>query len=141
MDTYSGNTERDTLFVAAFAERFGIVVQCKCARHGPVAMVGLFPRGSKQHVQGIANDLGDGAIMGKHDIGHACEVLIEQWPEDAWLQRLDEGRETSDVGEKRRDLTALPAKVDGIRIPGKTRRGERRENPWLWNIGSLGLCV
>src|SRR5262245_4544556 len=82
-------------------------------------MVGLLTWGSKQHVQGFADDLGDGAIMGKHDIGHAREVLIEQWPEYAGLQRLDECRETSDVGEKCRDLTALPTEIDGISIPGK----------------------
>jgi hypothetical protein len=29
--------------------------------------------------------------MGKHDIGHARKILIEQWPEHAGLQRLDEG--------------------------------------------------
>ena len=92
-------------------------------------MVGLLTWGSKQHVQGIADDLGDGAIMGKYDIGHARKVLIEQWPEHVGLQRLDEGRETSDVGEKRRDFTALPAKVDGIRIPGKTLGEVWREIP------------
>jgi hypothetical protein len=54
-------------------------------------MVGLFTGGSKQHVQGIVDDLGDGAVMGKHDIGHARKILIEQWPEHAGLQRLDEG--------------------------------------------------
>src|SRR5262245_15825816 len=129
MDANPGDTKHDTLFVAAFAERLGIVVQCKCARDRPVGMVGLFTWCSKQHVQGIADDLGDGAIMGKHDIGHACEVLIEQWPEHAGLQRLDEGGETSDVGEKRRDFSALSAKIDGISIPGKTLGEVWREIP------------
>jgi hypothetical protein len=43
-------------------------------------MVRLLAGGSKQHVQGIANDLGDSAVLGKNDIGHAREILIEQRP-------------------------------------------------------------
>src|SRR5262245_42038946 len=129
MDANPGDTERDTLSVAAFAQRLGIVVQCECARYRSVGMVGLFTGSSKQHVQGIADDLGDGAVMGKYDIGHAREVLIEQWPEDAGLQRLDEGGETSDVGEKRRDFSALSAKIDSINIPGKTLGEVWREIP------------
>ena len=85
--------------------------------------------GSEQYVQGIADDLGDGAIMGKHDIGHAREILIEQRPEYAGLQRLYECRETSDIGEKRCDLTALPTEIDGISIPSKTLGEVWREIP------------
>jgi hypothetical protein len=40
-------------------------------------MVELFTWRSKQYVQSIADDLGDGAIVGKHDIGHAREILVE----------------------------------------------------------------
>src|SRR5262249_13141824 len=139
MDANPSDTERDTLFVAAFAERLGIVVQFECARYRSVGMVGLFAWGSKQHVQGIADDLGDGAIMGKYGIGHAREVLIEQWPEDAGLQRLYECSETSDVGEKRCDLTALPAEIDGISITGKTLGEVSREIPRQGHIGSVRL--
>src|SRR4029450_3802112 len=104
-------------------------------------MVGLFTGGSKQHVQGIVDDLGDGAIMGKNDIGHARKILIEQWPEYAGLQRFDEGRETSDVGEKRCDFTALPAEIEGISIPGKTLGEVWREIPRQGRIGSFGFSL
>ena len=42
MGANPGDTERDPLFVAAFAERLGPVIQRQCARDRPVGMVGLF---------------------------------------------------------------------------------------------------
>jgi hypothetical protein len=47
--------------------------------------------------------------MGKNDIGHAGEILIEERSEDARVQRLRERGETGDVGKKCRNLAALPA--------------------------------
>jgi hypothetical protein len=52
--------------------------------------------------------------MGKNDIGHAGEILIEQRPEDARVQPLHKRGETGDVGKKCRNLAALPAEIDAI---------------------------
>ncbi len=79
MGANPGDTERDTFFTTTFAERLGIVVQCKCARYCPVGMVGLFTWSAKQRVQGIADDLGDGAIMGK-DINQTCVSRVAASP-------------------------------------------------------------
>jgi len=82
-------------------------------------MVGLLAWGSKQHVQRIADDLRHRAVMGEHNICHAREILVEQRSEDAGLQRLHKRGETGNVGKKGRNLAALPAEVDGIRVGGK----------------------
>ena len=43
----------------------------------------------------------------------------EQRSEDAGLQRLHKRSETGNVGKKGRNLAALPAEVDGVRVGGK----------------------
>jgi hypothetical protein len=79
-------------------------------------MVRLLSRRSKQHVQRIADDLRHCAVLGEHNICHAREILIEQRSEYAGFQRLHKRSETGNVGNKGRNLAALPAKVDGISI-------------------------
>ena len=59
--------------------------QAALAREGAGGVVGLLSRGPEQHVQGIANDLCHRAVMGKNDVGHAGEILIEQRSKDAWV--------------------------------------------------------
>ena len=62
-------------------------------------MVRLLTRRSEQNVQGIPNNLGDRTILGKYDICHACEIVIEKGSEDGRFQCLDKCRETFDVRE------------------------------------------
>src|SRR5262249_35538929 len=49
--------------------------------------------------------------------------------------------ETSDIGEKRCDLTALPTEIDGISIPSKTLGEGWREIPSQVRLGSFGFCL
>ena len=71
-------------------------------------MVRLLAGRAEQHMNGIADDFRHRAVVGEHDVGHAGEIFIEQRPEHARLQRFHQRGETGDVGEQRRDLTALP---------------------------------
>src|SRR5262249_48814231 len=102
-------------------------------------MVRLFSWRSKEHVHGIADDLGDGALMGKHDICHARKIIIEQRPEHAGLQRLCQRSEIGDVSEKGGDLAALPTKIERISIFGKALGEIWREIPRQRCVGSFGL--
>ena len=36
-------------------------------------------------MQGVADDLSEGAIVGEYDVGHAGEILVEERPEDFWF--------------------------------------------------------
>ena len=89
-------------------------------------------------MQGIADDFCHRTVMGKNDIGHAGEILIEQWSEDAWVQRFHKRGETGDVGEKRRNFAALPAEIDGISVAGQPLRQIRREVTRQRRIGPFG---
>jgi hypothetical protein len=101
-------------------------------------MVWLLSRRSKQYVQRIADDLRHRTVMGEHDVCHAREILIEQRSEDAGFQRLHKRCETGDVGKKGRNLAALPAEVDGIRVAGKLLDKVRREVARQRGIGPFG---
>ena len=119
MDSDTRYPQRDTLFLAAFAERLGIFVQCQCAGYGASGMVRLLSWRPEQNMQGISNDLGDRTIVRKYDIGHACEVVVEKRPKHSRFQRLYERSEALDVGKQRCDLAALPTEIDRVRIAGQ----------------------
>ena len=121
MNANARDTQRNALFVTAFAERLGVLVKSQCAGNRASGMVGLLAWGSKQHVQRIADDLRHRTVMGEHNICHAREILIEQRSEYAGFQRLHKRGETGNVGEKGRNLAALPAEVDGIRVARQAR--------------------
>ena len=79
--------------------------------------------------------------MGEHNICHAREILIEQRSEDAGFQRLHKRGETGNVGKKGRNLAALPAEVDGVRVGGQLLGKVRREVARQRGIGSFGYCL
>ena len=60
-----------------------VFIQSQCAIDRAGGMVRLLAGGAEQHVQGIADDLCDRAIMGEHDVGHAREIVIEKRSEHA----------------------------------------------------------
>ena len=136
----SRDPQRDALLLAAVAERLGVFVQRQRASDRAGGMVRLLAGGSEQHVQGIADDLGDRAVMGKHDIGHAGEVFVEQRPEHARLQRLHQRGEAGNVGEQRRDLAALAAEIDRVGVAGQPLGQVRREVARQRGIGPFGLA-
>ena len=86
---------------------------------GAGRMVQLFARSAKQDVQGISDDFGDRTIMSKYDVGHSCEVLIEERSQHLRFETLDQGGKTCDVRKKARDLPPLTAEINGFRIVGK----------------------
>ena len=113
--------------MASLTECLRVFVQCQSAGNRSGGMVRLLSRSAKKDVQGIPNDLCDRAVVGKNDIRHAGEILIEQWSEHAWFQRFHEGGETGDVREERCNFAALPTKIDSVSITGQPLRQVRRE--------------
>ena len=79
-------------------------------------MIGLLAWGPEQHVQRVAHDLCDRAVMGEDDLGHAGEVIVQKRLEHLGIERLDQGGEAGDVGEERRDFAPLSAKIDRLSI-------------------------
>src|SRR5262249_60941010 len=68
MDANARRTECQSLFPAAFAERFGMLVQRQGAGDGARGMVRLLAGSAEQHVERIADDLGHCAIVSKYDV-------------------------------------------------------------------------
>ena len=92
---------------------------CERAGDGAGGVIGLIAGRAEQHMQGVADDLGDRAFVRKDDIRHAGQIFVEDLAEHAWLERLDEAGEAGDVGEQRRDLAAPAGKVDPVGIAGE----------------------
>ena len=82
-------------------------------------MIRLLAGGAEQHMQGIADDLGHGAVVGEHDSVMPVEIVVEQRPEHVGFERLDQRGEAGNVGEQRRDLAALPGEIDRVGIAGQ----------------------
>ena len=89
-------------------------------------------------MQSIADDLCYRAIMRKHDIRHAREIVIEKRPEHVGFECLHQGGEACDVGKQRCDFAALPAKINCVRIAGKPLRKVGGEVARQRSVGSLG---
>ena len=102
-------------------------------------MVRLLAGGPEQHVQGIADDLCHRAVVREHDVRHAGEVVVEQRPKHVGFERLHQRGEAGNVGEQRRDLAALPAEIDRVRIAGKPLGQIGREVTRQRGMGPLGL--
>src|SRR5215207_6325328 len=94
-------------------------------------MIGLLAWSPEQHVQRVANDLCNRAVMGEDDLGHSGEVIIQKRLEHLGIERLDKRGEAGDVGEQSGDLAALSAKIDRLAIRsqpfGEIRREVARE--------------
>ena len=41
-------------------------------------MIRLLTRRTEQHMQGVADDLGDRAIMAEHDVRHAKKIVVQE---------------------------------------------------------------
>ena len=82
-------------------------------------MVRLVAGRAEEHVQRVADDLGDRAFVREDDVGHADQIVVEERAERARLDRLDQRGEAGDVGEERRDLAALPGKVEPVGVAGE----------------------
>src|SRR5262249_15483059 len=78
-------------------------------------------------MQGIPDNLGNGTVIGKYDIGHACGILVQKRSKHAALQCLHKRRKTSNVSEKCRDFPALALEIDGLGVVGKTLSKVRRK--------------
>ena len=102
-------------------------------------MVQLFTWGTEQHMQGVTNNLRNRTVVRKHNVSHACKIIVEKRPKHVGFERLDQRRKAGNVAEQRRDLTTLPAKVNCIDIAGKPLSKIRREVPRKGSVGSLGF--
>ena len=72
----------------ARAKSLGIDIELQRAGDRAGGMVGLICRRAEQHMHGVADDLYHRAAMGKHDIGHAAEIIVEQWRDDVRFERF-----------------------------------------------------
>ena len=90
-------------------------------------MIVLFAGRAKEHMEGIADDFRDRAVVRKHDIGHACEVLIQKRPKHAGLKRLHQGGKPGDIGEERCNFAALTRKIYRIVVARKSLDKIRRK--------------
>ena len=84
------------------------------------------------------DDLGDRPVMGKHDIGHAHEIFVEQCSQYIRFQRLHQCGEARGLGERRYDARRCPL-IDRVGVAGKPLRKVRREIARQRRIGSFGL--
>src|SRR5437899_2478437 len=102
-------------------------------------MVRLLTWGTEQHMQGVTNDLCNRTIVRKHNVSHACKIIVEKRPKDLGFERLDQRGKASNVAEQRRDLATLPPKINCIHIAGKALSKIGREVPRERSMRPLGL--
>jgi len=67
----------------------------------------LIRRRVEENLDRVADDLGDRALPGKHDIGHAAHIFVEQSAKDVRLCRLDQRSKAGYVGKDSRNFTPL----------------------------------
>jgi len=72
-------------------------------------MVRLVTRGPEQHMQGIANDFSNRAIVREYEVDHSGQIIVEQRTERVGFKRLYQRCKACDVAEQSRDLAALSA--------------------------------
>ena len=90
-------------------------------------------------MQGIADDLCNRAIVREYEIGHAGEIVVEKRPKHVGFERLHKRGEAGNVGEQRRDLAALPAEINRVRVAGKPFSQIGREVTRKRGMRPLGL--
>ena len=102
-------------------------------------MIGLIGRRPEQHVHRVADDLYDGPAMGKDDVGHAAEIVVQQRGDDFEVEGLDHRGEFGDVGKQRGDLAPLTAEVDRVGIARQPLGQIGREIARQQRMRALGL--
>ena len=101
---------------------FGVRVERERAVDRPARGVGLIGGRAEQHMDRVANDLGDRALVGEHDFSHAFEIAAEKLRELFGIERFDQRRESGDVGEQSRDLASLAAGRERVLLSRETPR-------------------
>ena len=139
MSADTRDPQRHSFSMPAFAEWLRVFIQSQSASDRTGGTVRLLARSSEQHVQGIADDLCDRTVVCEHDVRHAREIIIEEQRKHTGFERLREHGEIGNVGEKCRDLAALPAEINRIGIAGKPLRQVRREVTRKRRMCPLGL--
>jgi len=79
-------------------------------------MVRLLTWSPEQHMQGVSNNLCNRTIVRKHNVGHACKIIVEKRPKHVGFERLDQRGKAGNVAEQRRDLATLAPKINCIHI-------------------------
>ena len=64
-------------------------VQSEHAANGALGMIGSRQRCTEKHVQCVADNFIDGAIVFENDLAHAVEVAVEHGQHFGWLRALD----------------------------------------------------
>src|SRR5215203_5445837 len=58
--------------------------------------------------------------MCEHDLRHAGEIVVQKRRQDLRVERLHKRGKAGDIGEERRDFTALSAKIEPFSIRGQS---------------------
>src|SRR4029079_2443846 len=114
-------------------------IEIQRAGDGTRAMIGLLARRAKQHMEGIADNLRDRAVVRKHDIGHACKVLIQKRPKHAWLKHLHQGGKPRNISEERCNFAALTRKIYRIVVASKSLHKIGRKISRERSVSSFGF--
>src|SRR6185312_3928099 len=102
-------------------------------------MIGLLAWRPKEHMQSIADDFCDRALVKKYNVGHTREVVVQQRSENAWLQRLHQRSKSGDIGKERRNLPALAGEIDRVGLAGQPLREVGRKIARERCVSALGL--
>ena len=78
VDANSGRAEIHALGFPAFAKCLGPCIESVRAGDRACRIVRLIAGRVEQDLDRVADDLGDRAFMGKHNVGHAADIFVEQ---------------------------------------------------------------
>ena len=78
MDADPGRAEIHALGFPALAKCLGPHIEIVRAGDRACRIIRLIAGRVEQDLDRVANDLGDRAFMGKHNIGHAADIFVKQ---------------------------------------------------------------
>ena len=78
VDTDPGRSEIHALGLPPLAEFLGPYIEFMRAGDSAGRIIRLIAGCIEQDMDRVTYDLGDRAFMGKHDVGHAADVFVEQ---------------------------------------------------------------
>ena len=127
------------LRLPAFAEGLRPDVEIVRAGDRSAGVIRLLSGRVEQHLDRIADDLGDRALMREHDVGHAADIFVEQLAQHFRCNRLHQRGEAGDVGEDRGDLAPVHRHAVGLAVAGQAACDLRREIARQRSVRALGL--
>ncbi len=81
-----------------------------CAGDGPGSVVAARHRRAKNRDDRIADEIDNGGLMRRENLGHHAEVDVYQRDNILWVQGLGDRRETAQIRENQGDEPLLAAR-------------------------------